>query len=153
MSTAPIQRSTHVVLYDDACSLCAFQMRVMTWIDWFSCVSLVPISSPRTPEFAPGIPQEALQEAIHCVTPEGRIYRGARAIRFLSARMPLAWLFALLLWIPGVIWVAERAYQWISRNRYRLSRWFGCEGACGVLPARARDNEKSLGVSPPSTRG
>ena len=153
MSTVPSQRNTHVVLYDDGCSLCTFQMRVITWIDWFSCVSLVPISSPKAADLAPGVTPEELQEAIHCVTPEGRIYRGARAIRFLSARMPLAWLLALILWIPGIIWIAERIYQWISRNRLQLSRLFGCKGACGVMPVRVRENEKALGVSPPSTRG
>ncbi|MBI1839622.1 MAG: DUF393 domain-containing protein [Verrucomicrobia bacterium] len=146
------QRSTHLVIYDDRCSFCVFQMRALTWLDWFNRVSLVPASHPDVPQYTPGILPAAFQEAIHCVTPDGRVYRGARAIRFLCARMPLAWILALILWIPGVIWIAERVYRWVSRNRYVLSRFFGCGGACAVMPVRERENEKTLGVSPPAPR-
>jgi predicted DCC family thiol-disulfide oxidoreductase YuxK len=56
-------------------------------------------------------------------------------------RMPLAIPIALVLWLPGVIWIAERIYMWVSRNRLLLSRWFGCKEACAILPARRRENE------------
>ena len=143
---------THCVLYDDGCPLCTFQMRLITWLDWFHRLRLVPISDPRAAVLAPGLTPEALQEAIHCVTPQGVVHRGARCIRFVSARMPLAWPLALVLWIPGVIWVAERVYQWISRNRHLLSRWFGCQGACTLLPARTRPDERPPEFIPPSPR-
>jgi predicted DCC family thiol-disulfide oxidoreductase YuxK len=45
---------------------------------------------------------------------------------------------AVFLWIPGVIWVAEKIYMWISRNRHLLSRLFGCKQACALLPERKR---------------
>jgi len=40
-----------------------------------------------------------------------------------------------------VIWIAEKIYQWISRNRLILSRVFGCKDACGLVPERKRDQE------------
>lgn len=146
------ERQTHLVLYDDSCSLCTFQMRVITWLDWLNKVSLIPISNPNTKTLAPDLTPAALREAIHCITPEGRIYRGARAIRFLSARMPLAWPVALILWIPGVIWIAEIVYKWISRNRHLLSRFFGCQGACAVMPVRDRVNERAYDAPPPTPK-
>ena len=48
---------------------------------------------------------------------------------------------ALVLWLPGVIWVAEKIYQWISRNRHYLSRIFGCKDACALLPTRKRSQD------------
>ena len=57
-------QQTHFVLYDDECSLCTFQMRVITWLDWFNVVTLLPISHPKAAEVAPGIPREALLEAV-----------------------------------------------------------------------------------------
>ena len=138
------RRASHIVLYDGDCSLCTFQMRVITWLDWFNTVSLIPIADPRAREIAPRLTRTDLHEAIHCVTKSGKIYRGARCLRFIGVRMPLAFPFALLLWIPGVIIVAEIAYRWISRNRYVLSRIFGCKGACAVMPARKRANEEAL---------
>jgi predicted DCC family thiol-disulfide oxidoreductase YuxK len=49
---------------------------------------------------------------------------------------------ALVLWIPGVIQIAELAYRWVSKNRHLLSRFFGCGEACAILPARERENER-----------
>ena len=116
-------------------------MRVITWLDWFNTVALVPIADPRAHEIAPRLTRTDLQEAIHCVTLNGKIYRGARCLRFIGLRMPLAFPFALLMWLPGVILIAEVFYRWISRNRYFLSRIFGCKEACAILPARQRNSE------------
>jgi predicted DCC family thiol-disulfide oxidoreductase YuxK len=132
----------HTVLYDDECSMCTFQMKVLSWLDWGDVLALTPLSDPHAQEIAPALRREDLQEAIHCVTPEGRIYRGARAIRFVGMRLPLLVPVALFLWIPGVILVAEVVYQWISRNRLLFSRVFGCKDACALLPAKKREQDK-----------
>jgi predicted DCC family thiol-disulfide oxidoreductase YuxK len=120
----------NIVLYDDECPLCTFQMKMLSWMDWRNTLALLPLSDPRAAQIAPHF------------TPEGRIYRGARALRFVGMRLPLMIPLALFLWIPGVIWIAEIAYQWISRNRLILSRLFGCKGACAILPKRAREQDK-----------
>ncbi len=130
------------MLYDDECSMCTFQMKVLSWLDWFDVLALTPLSDPRAKEIAPRLTREELSEAIHCVTPEGRIYRGARAIRFAGMRLPLLVPLALVLWLPGVIWIAERIYNWVSRHRHLLSRLFGCKDACAILPARKREQDK-----------
>jgi predicted DCC family thiol-disulfide oxidoreductase YuxK len=132
----------HLVLYDAECPLCTFQMKVLSWLDWRGALALVPLSEPRAQVAAPQLNREDLLEAIHCVTQEGRIYRGARAIRFVGMRLPLLVPVALFLWIPGVIFVAEFVYRWISRNRLLLSRAFGCKDACSILPARKREQDK-----------
>ena len=136
--------ATHFVLYDDQCPMCTFQMRALTWLDWFNVTTLLPMSDPRTQQVAPTLRPEDLSAAIHCVAKNGRIYRGARCLRYVGLRMPLLVPMALFLWIPGVIWIAERIYAWVSRNRYVLSRVFGCKEACAVLPQRQRDNEKEI---------
>ena len=141
------RRATNVVLYDGDCSLCTFQSRVITWLDWFNTVSLLPIADVRAREIAPRLTATDLHEAIHCVATNGRIYRGARCLRFIGIRMPLAIPFSVVMWIPGVILVAEVFYRWLSRNRYILSRVFGCKEACAILPARRRSNERSLAAS------
>ena len=138
--------SKHVVLYDSDCPLCTFQMRLLTWLDWFNKVELIPINDPRSETIAPHLTREELREAIHCITPEGKIYRGARCIRFLGMRMPLLVPMALFLWIPGVIWFAEKFYMWISRNRLTLSKIFGCKGACAILPERKTKSEPEVEI-------
>ena len=129
----------HIVLYDSDCPLCTFQMKLLTWLDWFHRLDLLPINSPEGQKAAPSLTREDLLEAIHCVTPSGRIYRGARCLRFVGMRLPLFVPMALILWLPGVIWIAEKVYMCISRNRLLLSKLFGCKGACAIMPERKRD--------------
>jgi predicted DCC family thiol-disulfide oxidoreductase YuxK len=134
--------SKHIILYDSECPMCVFQMKMLSWLDWFGVLALMPLSDPHAREIAPQLTREDLLEAIHCVTPQGIIYRGARAIRFVGMRLPLLIPVALFLWIPGVIQVAEIIYQWVSRNRHLLSRVFGCKDACALLPAKKRQQDK-----------
>ena len=130
------------VLYDGDCPMCVFQMKALSWLDWRGALALVPLSDPRAQQLAPQLTREDLLEAIHCVTPEGCVYRGARAIRFVGMRLPLLVPVALFLWLPGVILLAEIIYRWVSRHRLIFSRLFGCKDACALLPARKREQDK-----------
>jgi predicted DCC family thiol-disulfide oxidoreductase YuxK len=134
----------HLVLYDGDCPLCIFQSRVLGWLDWFNVLSLVPLSDPCAKEAAPQIEREDLIEAIHCIASTGKIYRGARCIRFVGMRLPLLVPVALFLWLPRVIYIAEIVYKMISRNRLVLSRLFGCKDACAIMPARKREQDKMV---------
>src|SRR5687767_3899503 len=116
----------HLVLYDDQCPLCVFQMKMLTWLDWLQVIRVVPLSSPEAREAAPTLEAEQLRAAMHVLTTKGEIHRGARSIRFLALRMPLLIPMGLFLWIPGMIWIAEKIYAWIAQNRLVLSRVFGC---------------------------
>ncbi len=127
----------NTVLYDDECSFCTFQMKLLSWLDWRNRFALVPASDPRVSTLAPELTPQQLNEAIHCISNEGKIHRGARAIRFISLRLPLFIPLAALLWLPGVILIAERIYALISRNRQTISKLFGCKGACAIMPDRA----------------
>jgi predicted DCC family thiol-disulfide oxidoreductase YuxK len=138
-----------LILYDDGCPLCTFQMRVLTWLDWFDSLTMLLVSSPQVEAIAPNLSRGQLLEAIHCLTADGRIFRGARCIRHLGLRLPLLLPLGLFLWIPGVIWIAEGVYLWVSRNRHRLGRIFGCKEACALLPAKNRQKDEMFFPRPP----
>ena len=121
-------KATNIVIYDDQCSLCLSQTRLLKRLDWFHAIRFQGISDPHSAELAPALRREDLLEAMHCVTKDGEIYRAARCFRFVALRIPLLIPLALLLWIPGMIWIAEKIYSRIARNRYFLSRFFGCAG-------------------------
>lgn len=111
-----------VVLFDSDCALCRSQMRFITRLDWLHKLSLVPLTDPCANILVPGATTGDLREAIHCVTPDGRVHRGARCFRHLAVRLPLLVPLALALWLPGVIGLAEKFYGWVSRNRHRFER-------------------------------
>ena len=119
-------------------------MRLLTWLDWCDVARLLPVSDPDTLRLVPGLTRQGLLEAIHCVPREGPVLRGARALRFVGMRMPLLIPMALVLWVPGVIWVAERVYMWVSRNRHLLSQFFGCKDACAIMPQREQEGQKKV---------
>ncbi len=52
--------------------------------------------------------------------PDGKTYGGFFAVRDIARHLPLSFLLALLLYIPGVSLLGVPVYQWISKNRYRL---------------------------------
>ncbi|MDA7921273.1 DUF393 domain-containing protein [Verrucomicrobiales bacterium] len=133
-----MKREKNVLLFDSDCPLCTFQSQSLAWMDWLGKVEMVPLKDPRTAEIAPDITREDLLEAIHCITPENEIHRGARAIRFLGLRIPLLVPVGLFLWIPGVIWIAEKVYAFVSRHRLFFSKIFGCKGACAIMPEKKK---------------
>lgn len=131
------QRERHIVLYDGDCPMCTFQMKTIQALDWWNKVELVPIKDERAQEIAPGVSRADLQEAIHCVTPEGKMYRGARAFRFLGFRIPVLIPLGLILWFPGVIYIAEVVYKFVADRRQFFSKFFGCKEACALFPDEA----------------
>jgi len=119
---------THVVIYDGECNFCSAQVRWLHRLDWFKRLKFISSDDVHVRKIAPEIPQEKLSEAIYCVSRSGGVSRAARCFRFMAMRIPLLVPVALLLWFPGVIWVAEKIYEMIARNRSTLSRFFGTSG-------------------------
>ena len=130
--------ATNIVLYDDQCPLCVSQTRMLRRLDWLNVFRFQGISDSRSLELVPQLKREDLLAAIHCVTMDGRIFRAARCFRFLAMRIPLLIPLALLLWIPGMIWIAEKIYNRIAHNRYFLSRFLGCKESREISSAPKR---------------
>ncbi len=124
--------SRHILFYDSDCPFCNFQVRALARMDWFNKVEFVPSKNFHQLRLGVHIDDNDLNQAIHCVTPNKDVYRGARAIRFLGLRMPILIPLSLLMWFPGMIIISDRIYKLISRNRYFLSRFVGCKDNCSL---------------------
>ncbi len=116
------------MIYDGDCRFCSAQVRWLKKLDWFNTLEFISLTDSRVKEIVPAISQKELLEAVYCVAKDGKISRAARCFRFLAMRIPLLVPLALLLWFPGVIWIAEKIYEAIARNRSTLSRFFGIAG-------------------------
>ncbi len=129
-----MNRGVHRVIYDDDCAFCVRQVRRMHRLDWGRRFRAVPRSSPEAA--ALGLAPSALATAVHCVTRDGRVLRGAACLRFVGLRLPLVAPLAALLWLPGALALAERIYARISRGRYRWGVGHPCRGPeCGSVGA------------------
>ncbi len=71
----------------------------------------------------PDLSRERCHEELHLVDEWGQVLTGAAAVRGTLERLPGAFLISFPFHIPGGMWLAHRAYRWVSRNRRRLAGW------------------------------
>jgi predicted DCC family thiol-disulfide oxidoreductase YuxK len=59
-------------------------------------------------------------KAMHLITPNGRVFRGAEAIvQALATRRLFAWV-ALIYYLPGLRQIMNGLYAFVAANRYRF---------------------------------
>ena len=124
-----------VLLYDGECPLCLKSVSVLQRLDWFH---VVHYQNARDIQHLPPSPvpldAQKLLEEMHLITPDRRaVYRGFGAFRWLAWRLPLLFVFAPLLYLPGVPKLGRRLYRWVARNRFNLVPCH--DGAC-ALPGK-----------------
>ncbi len=131
-----------VLIYDGSCRICA---GARAWIERRAipgAFEFLACQSPERPRRYPALSEAACLEAMQLVLPDGRILAGDRAMPEILARLcGWRWLAAAFR-LPGVGRLAPRAYSWIARNRYELSRFLphsptlqrGAEGRNGLPP-------------------
>lgn len=115
----------HSVYYDGSCGLCVSQMSLLRRLDWFECFTLVSVTQPLSVALPEALRGKDLASALHVLTSDGYVCCGAKAVRFIGLRLPLVTLFALVLFLPGMLSLAAMVYRWVSAHRQPLSRLLG----------------------------
>jgi predicted DCC family thiol-disulfide oxidoreductase YuxK len=123
-----------VVLYDGWCEFCRRSIDLLRRLDWLGRLDYRDARDPaQRPAGEPALDPARLLEEMHVVPPDGhRVYHGFAALRHLAWRLPPLWPVAPLLYVPGVLWLGQRLYLWVARNRFRLVPCHG--GVCSVRP-------------------
>jgi predicted DCC family thiol-disulfide oxidoreductase YuxK len=120
--------SRPVLLYDGECGFCRqWVARLRRW-DRRGVIQTLPGAERSTVPGLPPISDASLDRAMQFVTPDGRVYPGARALPALLPYLSGGRLLAPALRIPGVQGLADRLYAWISARRHR----FGCGDRCAL---------------------
>jgi predicted DCC family thiol-disulfide oxidoreductase YuxK len=124
-----------VVLYDGACPLCQKSIRLLRAIDWLKKLTFHDARDvahlPKAD--VPLLPKRLIEE-MHVLTPDRKhALAGFKAFRWMAWRLPLTFLSAPFLYIPGVPWLGNRVYLWVAKNRFRL---VPCKDGVCQLPAK-----------------
>jgi predicted DCC family thiol-disulfide oxidoreductase YuxK len=91
-----------------------------------------------------GITEEQAADAVQWVGVDGAVRSGHEAIAaVLRSAGPVWRLLGRLITLPGISWLAARAYRLIADNRYRLP---GGTPACARTPAAGADGEPTEGA-------
>jgi len=80
-------------------------------------------------------------QAMHLVTPDGRVYKGFEgAVRAVATRPVLGWI-AYAYYLPGLRQMIDWLYAFIAARRYRLFRRSGTTSECesGTCKLHGRD--------------
>ncbi|HMO37735.1 MAG TPA: DUF393 domain-containing protein, partial [Gemmatales bacterium] len=105
-------------------------------LDWFGKLQYRDCrDSENLPAIKPPLQMERLLEEMHLVPPAGTpVFAGFKAFRYIAWRIPVFWLLAPLLYLPGIPWLGNKMYLWIARNRYKL---VPCkDGVCNIHPRK-----------------
>lgn len=123
-----------VVLYDGACVFCTAQAERVKRVS-AGRIAVRPLQE-ALPDMPWVDPDEAIK-ALHLVDRDGRSFAGAAAIvRLLRLTRPVLGVLVLPYHLPGVRWLAERAYAFVANRRYAIAGRTDADdcaiGACGV---------------------
>ncbi len=129
LSTAPPDR--YVVLYDGLCRFCSVQVKNLLALARPGTLEAVSFQDAEQLRRFPGLTHEVCMQAMHLVTPDGRVYRGCEAAVQALATRPWLGRLARVYYVPGIRQLCDRVYAFIAANRYRIAGT--CEeGTCAL---------------------
>jgi predicted DCC family thiol-disulfide oxidoreductase YuxK len=120
------------VLYDGSCSLCRASAASVRRFDTHGRIELLDLHDPSAQQRFPQIDREAAMRWMQAVDARGRVSSGVDAWARIGRLLPGWNLLAWLLLIPGLHWLASKAYAWIATNRYRWNRSLCSDGTCSL---------------------
>lgn len=121
-----------IVLYDGDCAFCQRSIRILRALDWLGRLEFQSArDTDRLPATVPPLDPAKLIEEMHVVpAARGRVRAGFSAFRWMAWRLPPTVPIAPFLYLPGVLWLGNRVYRWVARNRFHLVPCH--DGACQV---------------------
>ncbi len=111
-----------VVIYDGECNFCRSQVAKLRRLDCCgNRLSFLSLHDPRVAERYPDLSHDELMEQMYVVDRSDRRHGGADAVRYLSRRLPLLWIAAPILHIPGTARLWRWMYKQVAKRRYKLA--------------------------------
>ena len=134
MTATPYSRT---VIFDGACGFCQRSVKLGKRLDWLHRMAWRARLEPGLTEAFPQLSGEETQRRMVSIRPDGKTYGGFFAVRDIMIHLPLTFLPALVLYVPGVSLLGVPLYQWIAKNRRR----FGgkSEAHCAISTSEVSD--------------
>lgn len=124
-------------IYDGMCVICNQTRRTVKALDWFNRVEFLDLHKWSQVEARyPTLRFEDAMGQIHVVDEDGTLIGGFFGVRRMLRDLPLGYPLWLILHLPGMDWLGQKAYRFIARNRYRINKFFGVDicdnGVCKI---------------------
>ena len=115
-----------VVIFDGQCVFCQGQVKNLKRLDGKNRLAYISLHDAFVAENFPDLSYEELMEQIYVIpnSPTGYTatrFGGARAIRYLTRRLPKLWILAPLLHIPFTLPIVQWFYKQVANRRYKIA--------------------------------
>lgn len=110
------------IFYDASCPLCNAEMHNLMLRNTEDLLQFVDASEAGFESPLQGVTQADLMNLIHARCADGRVVKGVEVFRLAYGAVGMGWLTAPTAW-PVLKQMADRAYPWVVRHRYRFPRW------------------------------
>ena len=115
------------LIFDDRCGFCRKSVQLLRRLDWFGAVEFVPLGQATELMGRHSITSQAMEAAMHHISPLGQVTTGAEAFRVFGKRIPLLFPGALMLHLPFALRLAKCVYGKVASRRHLLSRVLRCD--------------------------
>ncbi|NLS11910.1 DUF393 domain-containing protein [Vibrio sp. SM6] len=127
------------LFYDDTCPLCVKKMSALKKRDTQQRLQLIPLGSEQA-KANPALDCRRAKETLHGLTPDHQWLLGLDALHQAWSLVGVPWLYGPLRW-HWVRPLAERAYAYFARHRYRISKLL--TGLARCFPCESQKDAKS----------
>lgn len=111
-----------IVIFDGHCRFCRAQVEQLArWDARGRRLAFLSLHDPEVAKRFPDLTYDQLMQEMYVVDRHGRRHAGAAALRYLSRRLPVLYIFAPLLHLPFTLPLWRWAYRQVAKRRY----WFG----------------------------
>ncbi len=122
-----------VVIYDGQCNFCRAQVANLRRLDRAGQrLTYISLHDPRVADRYPDLTEQQLMDQMYVVDRQGGRHGGADAVRYLSRRLPVLWIAAPFLHLPGTAKLWRWMYRQVAKRRYKLAGKSCEKEACSV---------------------
>ncbi|TWU06343.1 thiol-disulfide oxidoreductase DCC family protein [Stieleria varia] len=122
-----------VVLFDGHCNFCRAGVESLSRLDWGGKrLAFLSLHDGRVAERYPDLTFDQLMEQMYVIDGADRRHGGADAVRYLTRRLPLLWLAAPIMHLPGSAGLWRWLYHQVAKRRYKIAGKSCDNGTCQV---------------------
>ncbi len=107
-----------IILYDSKCDFCTASVMALKKIDWLGQLELRDLHKKESYKGI-NIQKKEAEKIVHAIS-GGKATTGFFAFRTIAWRVPVFWLLAPILYLPGAAFVGKATYKWITEHRTML---------------------------------
>ena len=117
MTVKPCSRT---VIVDGECGFCQRSIKWGKRLDWLHRMDWRARLEPGLQETFPQLSGEETQRRMVSIRKDGKTYGGFFAVRDIMVHLPLTFVPALVLYVPGVSLLGVPVYTWTAKNRHHF---------------------------------